>query len=66
MNSKVDRLIWDVKEEELKLSNIQIERYSILKGIVKYVQYNQHPIGHYGVEVKAPEERYSTKMYKTL
>ena len=41
-------------------------RWSILSNIVKYVQYNQHPIGHNGLEVKAPEERYGTMIYKYL
>ena len=28
--------------------------------------YNQYPIGHYELEVKAPGEGYGTKMYKML
>ena len=28
--------------------------------------FDHHPIGHYALEVKAPEERYGTKMYKKL
>ena len=34
--------------------------------VVKFVQYNQHPIGHYGLKVRVPEERFGTKMYKKL
>ena len=41
-----------------------MERWSILSDIVKNVWYNQHPTGHCGLEVKAPEERYSIKIYK--
>ena len=33
---------------------------------VKHVLYNQHPIGHYGLEAKALEEKYDTKRYKKL
>ena len=41
-----------------------MEKWSILSDAVKYVQHNQYPTGHYELEVKAPEERYGTKMYK--
>ena len=30
------------------------------------MQYNQCPIGNYEIEVKAPEERNCTKMFKKL
>ena len=43
-----------------------MEKWSILSDVVKYVQYNQHTIGHYELEVKVPEERYGTKMYNKL
>ena len=33
-----------------------MEKWSILSDVVKYVQYNKYPIGHYESEVKAPEE----------
>ena len=46
--------------------HMQKERWSELYDIVQYLQYNQHPIGHYGLEVKASEDRYDTKMYKKL
>ena len=59
-------LVQDIKEEELKPGYIQMERWSILTDIVKYIQYNQHLIGHYRLEIKASEERYHTKMYKRL
>ena len=29
---------------------------------MKYVQYNQYPIGYYELQVKVPEDRYSPKM----
>ena len=51
-------------KEELKLGHMQMEKLPILSDVVKYVQYNQYPIGHYELEVKAPAERYGTKMYK--
>ena len=53
-------------EEKLNPGHMQIENWSILSDVVKYVQYNQNPISHYELEVKAPEERYGTKMYKML
>ena len=37
----------------------------ILNAIVKYLQYNQLPIGHNGLEIKAPEERHGIKLYTT-
>ena len=43
-----------------------MERWSILNDIIKYVEYNQHPIGHYGLDVKVLDERYGSKMYKQL
>ena len=52
-------LIQYIKEEELKPSYMY--RWSILSDIIKYVQHDQHSIGHYGLEVKAPAERYGTK-----
>ena len=45
---------------------MQLEKWSILRDVVKYVQYNQYPIDHYESEVKAQEGRYGTKMYKKL
>ena len=45
---------------------MQMERWVIHSDIVKYMQYNQHPIGNYGLVVKAPEERYGTKMCTKL
>ena len=45
---------------------MQMERWYILSDMFKYVQYNQHPIGHYEFEVKVPEERYGLKTYKRL
>ena len=44
----------------------QMEQWSVLSNEVKYVQHNQHLIGHYALEVKTLEERYNTKMYKRL
>ena len=41
--------------------HMQIGKWSILSDVVKYVQYNQCCMGHYELEVKALEERYSTK-----
>ena len=41
-----------------------MEKWSIHSHVVKYLQYNQYPIGHYELEVKVPEETYGTKMYK--
>ena len=43
-----------------------MEKWSRLSDVVKYVQYNQYHIGHYELEVKAPEERCSSNMYKKL
>ena len=43
-----------------------MEKWSILSDVVKYVQYNQYPVGHYELEVKAPEDRYGTKWYTKL
>ena len=54
------------QERRFKTGYIQMEKWSILNDTVKYVQYNQHPIGYYDFEVKAPEERYGTEMYKRL
>ena len=59
-------LIQDIKEEELKPGYRQIEKWSILSDVVKYVQYNQYPTGHYELEIKGLEERYGTKMYNKL
>ena len=53
-----------MKEEEIKPGYREIEKWSKHSDVVKYVQYNQHSIGHYGLEVKAPKERYGTQMYK--
>ena len=41
-----------------------MEKWSIPSDVVKYVQYNQYPISHYELEVKASEERFATKIYK--
>ena len=57
-------LISDIKEEELKSGHMQMEKWSIFSDIFKYVQYNQYPIGHFKLEVKAPDDRYGTKIYK--
>ena len=59
-------LIQDIKEEMLKPGNMQIEKWSICSDVVKYVQYNQYPIGHYELEVKEPEVRFGTKRYKNF
>ena len=53
-------------EEGLKLDYMRMESWSVLGDIVKYVQHNQTPIGHYGLGAKAPEKRYSTNIYKQL
>ena len=45
---------------------MQIEQWSILHDAVKDVQYTKHPLGHFQLEVKAPEERHGTKMYYRL
>ena len=45
---------------------MQMKKWSMLSNVIKYVQYNQYPIGHNASEVKAPKERYDTKMYKML
>ena len=34
-------------DEELKPDHMQMEKRSILSDVVKYVQYNQYPIGHF-------------------
>ena len=39
---------------------MQMKRWSILSDIVNYLEYNQHPIGYYGLDVKAPEGTYCT------
>ena len=57
---------WEIKEEGLKQGYMQRERWSILSDVVKYVDYNEHPIDHYRLEVKVPEEKYGIKMYKSL
>ena len=44
----------------------QMEQWSILHNEIKHVQYSDHPIGDYVLQVKAPEKRYDTKMYKRL
>ena len=41
-----------------------MKNWSILSGVFKYVQYNQYPIGHYGIGVKAPEDRYGNDVLK--
>ena len=43
-----------------------MQKWLILSDVVKYVHYNQYLIGHYALQVKASEERHSTKMYKIL
>ena len=43
---------------------MQMDKSPVLSDIGKYMQYNQHPIGHYGLGIKAPEQRYTNKMYK--
>ena len=45
---------------------MQMEKCLILRDVVRYVEYNQDPIGYYELEVKATEERYCTRMYKKL
>ena len=45
---------------------MQMEEWSVLSDIFKYVQYNQQPTSHCSLEVKPPEERYGTKMYTKL
>ena len=34
----------------------------ILNDVVKYVQFDQYPIGHYELGIKAPEDRYGRKI----
>ena len=53
-----------MKEKELKPGYEQMDKPLVLSDVVKCVQYNQYPIGHYGLEVKVPEDRYGTLMYK--
>ena len=43
-----------------------MEQWLILSNEIKYVQYSQHLIGPFALEMKAPEEGYDTKMYKRL
>ena len=43
---------------------MQKEKWSVPSNVVVNVQHNQHPMGHYELEVKVPEERYVTKIYK--
>ena len=45
---------------------MQMDKWSMHSNVVKYVQCNQYPIGHYELEVKVPEDRYVTKMHKKL
>ena len=41
---------------------MQIEKWSILSDVVKYMPYNQHPTAHYELEVKVPYKRYGLKL----
>ena len=59
-------LTQDVEIEKLKPGTLQLDSWSGLNDADKYVQYNQHPLGHYEIKVKATEEKYGTKMYKRL
>ena len=45
---------------------MQIDKWSILSDISKYVQHNQYPIGHYELVDKALKQRYGAKMYEKL
>ena len=47
-----------------KAGTMEMDQWSIVSDAVKCVQYNQHPLCHYQLEVKAPEQRHCTKMYK--
>ena len=55
-----------MEETVLDISLKQIEQWLILINDVKYVQHNQHSIENYALEMKAPDVRYSTNMYKRL
>ena len=52
-NSYETLLIQDINEGELKPGHMHMEKWSTLSDVAKYVQYNQYPIGHYELEVKA-------------
>ena len=65
-NSCETLVIWDIREEESKPGYMQMEKWSVLNDVVIYVQYNEHVICHYGLELKAPEESYGKRMYKQL
>ena len=43
-----------------------MNKWSIHSDVVKYVQYDQYPVGHCKLGIKAPEETYGTKMYRRL
>ena len=43
-----------------------MENWSILSDVVTYVQCNKYCISHCELEVKVPEERYGTNVYKML
>ena len=59
-------LIQDLEEEGLKPEIMQMKQWPILSAAIKNVQYNQHLLGHYGLEVNTSEERYGTKMTERL
>ena len=48
--------------KEAKPGALQIELWPIISNTVKYVQQNQHSLGHYELVVKAPGEKYGTKV----
>ena len=43
---------------------MHVEKGSIFSDVVKYIQYNQHPIRHYELEVEEPVERHGTRYIK--
>ena len=59
-------LIQNLEGAVLSMSRKQMKQCSVFSNEVKYVQYSQHPTGHYALEVKAPRKRYDTKMYTRL
>ena len=54
-----------IQKEKSQNHVVQLEKWSILSNVEKYVQSNQYPISFYKLEVKAPEEGHGSKMYKS-
>ena len=54
------------RRKELKTGHMQIETWSILSDRAKYVKYDQYPIEHYELRVKAPEAKYDPMIYRRI